>query len=334
MPKDKKQAVLAVDVGGTKVLVAAVLTDGEIISRRYYLTEAEKGVRAVINRLSSEINKSITQTRSKDIEHTELIGIGIGIAGIIDTRRGIVTTSPNLPGWRNVSIKDSIAIRSDLPVYLINDASAAALGEHRFGAGTGCDNILYVTVSTGIGGGVIANGELYTGTDGCAGEFGHMTIVPDGPLCHCGNFGCLEALASGWAVAKEAITRIRNGESSYITEVVDGKIESITAEVVAAAARKDDPLACEIVDKAAAYLGIGLANLVNIFNPELIVIGGGLSKMGNMLLRPACRIIRRRAFRLPAKTVHIVRARLGSNAGIVGAAEYVFKQRMGTGGKE
>jgi glucokinase len=331
MPEDKKQAVLAVDVGGTKVLVAAVLPDGEIISRRYYLTEAEKGARAVIDRLSSGINRSIDRVRS---DNTEFLGIGIGIAGIIDTRRGIVTTSPNLPGWRNVPIRESIAATSGLPTYLINDASAAALGEHRFGAGTGFDNMLYMTVRTGIGGGIIANGELYTGADGCAGEFGHMTIVPDGPQCHCDNFGCLEALASGWAVAKEAITRIRNGESSYIAEVVDGEIENITAEAVAAAARKDDPLACEIVDRAAGYLGIGLANLVNIFNPELIVIGGGLSKMGNMLLRPACRIIRKRAFRLPSKTVRIVRARLGSNAGIVGAAEYVFRQRMGTGGKE
>jgi glucokinase len=330
MPANKKQAVLAVDVGGTKVLVAAVLPNGEIISRRYYFTEAKKGVQAIINRLSSDINKSISAARSKDAEP---IGIGIAIAGVLNIGKGLVTSSPNLPGWRNVPIRDSIAARSDLPTYLINDASAAALGEHRFGAGSGFDNMLYVTVSTGIGGGIIANGELYTGADGCAGEFGHMTIVPDGPQCHCGNLGCLEALASGWAIAKEAITRIRNGERSYITEVVDGKIENITAEVVAAAARKDDRLACEIVDKAAGYLGIGLANLVNIFNPELIVIGGGLSKMGNMLLRPACRVIRKRAFRLPAKTVRIVRARLGGNAGIVGAAEYVFNRRMGKGGK-
>jgi glucokinase len=330
MLKDKQKAVLAVDVGGTKVLVAAVTLGGEIISRRYYLTEAENGVRTVINKLSSVINKSIARVKS---DNTELLGIGIGIAGVLDIGKGLVTNSPNLPGWRNIPIRDSIAARSELPVYLINDASAAALGEYRFGAGAGFNNMLYVTVSTGIGGGIIANGGLYIGADGCAGEFGHTTIVPDGPNCHCDNFGCLEALASGWAIAKEAITRISNGESSYITEVVDGKIENITAEDVAAAARKDDRLACDIVDKAAGYLGIGLANLVNIFNPELIVIGGGLSKMGNMLIKPARRIIRRRAFRLPAKTVRIVRARLGSNAGIVGVAEYVFRQRKATGGK-
>lgn len=330
MPQDKQKAVLAVDVGGTKVLVAAVLPGGEMISRKYYLTEAERGAQAVINRLSSAVNRCISRVRSNG---TKFLGIGIGIAGALDVDKGLVTSSPNLPGWRNVPIRDSVAARSELPVYLINDANAAALGEHRFGAGVGFDNMLYVTVSTGIGGGIITNGELYTGANGCAGEFGHTTIVPDGPQCHCGNFGCLEALASGWAIAKEAIRRINSGEKSYITEVVDGKIENITAEAVAAAARKDDRLAREIVDKAAGYLGIGLANVVNIFNPELIVIGGGLSKMGNMLLGPACRIIRKRAFRLPAKTVRIVRARLGSNAGIIGAAEYVFRERTGTGGK-
>jgi glucokinase len=329
MPANKKKAVLTVDAGGTKVLMAVVQPDGEILSRRYYLTEAERGVRAVINKLSSDINKSIDAARS---EGTEPIGIGIGIAGVLDVDKGLVTSSPNLPGWRNIPIRDTIAARSDLPTYIINDASAAALGEYRFGAGKGCDSMLYMTVSTGIGGGIIANGELYTGVDGCAGEFGHMTIVPDGPQCHCGNFGCLEALASGWAIAKEAITRIRNGENSYITEVVGGRIEDITAEAIAAAARKNDQLACEIVDKAASYLGIGLANLVNIFNPELIVIGGGLSKMGDMLLRPARRIIKERAFKLPAKTVHVVRAHLGGNAGIVGVAEYVFRQRDGKRG--
>jgi glucokinase len=325
MPGNKQQPVLAVDLGGTKTIVAVVLPTGKIISRRYYLTLADEGTRAVINRLSSAINQSIAQARLKN---TELIGIGIAAAGILDTRKGIVTTSPNLPGWHNVQLRDVIAARSGLATYLINDASAAALGEHRFGAGRGFDNLLYLTVSTGIGGGIIINGELYSGADGCAGELGHMTIEADGPQCHCGNFGCLEAMASGWAIAKEAVTRINQGEKSSIIELVDSRLENITAETVAAAARGGDRLACDIVAKAANYLGIGLANMVNIFNPELIVIGGGLSKMGNMLLNPAQRVIKERAFRLPAQTVRIVRARLGSNAGIIGAAAYVYDHRV------
>jgi glucokinase len=330
MPEDNRRLVLAVDLGGTKFIVAAVLSTGKIIFRKYYLTLAGGGSRAVINRLSSAISEAIAQAKLKK---PELIGIGIAAAGILDTGKGIVTTSPNLPGWRNVPLRDIIAERSGLTTYLINDANAAALGEHRFGAGRGFDNLLYLTVSTGIGGGIIINGELYSGADGCAGELGHMTIEADGPQCHCGNFGCLEALASGWAVARDAMTRMNQGEKSSIIELVDGRLENITAETVSAAAKRGDRLACDVVAKAANYLGIGLANLVNIFNPELIVIGGGLSKMGNMLLKPARKVIKGRAFQLPAQTVSIVRARLGSNAGIVGAAAYVFDQQSEGGTK-
>jgi glucokinase len=318
--------VLTVDLGGTKIIAAVVLPDGKIISRNYCLTMAE----AVSDRILSAVDRAIAQAKLKT---SELIGIGIAAAGILDTNRGIVTTSPNLPDWRNVPLRDILADKSGVVTYIINDANAAALGEHRFGAGKGFDNIIYLTVSTGIGGGIIVDGELYSGTDGCAGEVGHMTIEADGPQCHCGNYGCLEALASGWAVAKAAITRINSGEKSSIIELVDGSLESITAETVAVAARRGDRLAADIVSEAAKYLGIGLANLVNIFNPELIVIGGGLSKMGDLLLKPARKELKERAFQLPADTVRVVRARLGSNAGIVGAAAYVFAQRAEMGAK-
>jgi glucokinase len=323
---DQKPA-LTVDLGGTKIIAAVVLPDGKIISRNYRLTMADKGPEAVSDRILSAVDKAIAQAKLKT---SELIGIGVAAAGILDTNRGIVTTSPNLPNWRNVPLRDILADKLGVATYIVNDASAAALGEHRFGAGMGFNNMLYLTVSTGIGGGIIIDGELYSGADGCAGEVGHMTVEADGPRCHCGNFGCLEALASGWAVAKAAIKRINNGEKSSIVELVDGRLENITAETVAVAARRGDQLAADIVAEAAKYLGIGLANLVNIFNPELIVIGGGLSKMGDMLLSPAWKVLKERAFQLPADTVRVVRARLGSNAGIIGAAAYVFDQKYET----
>jgi glucokinase len=325
-----QKPVLTVDLGGTKIIAAVVLPDGKIISRNYCLTTADEGPEIVIDRIVFAVNRAIAQA---NLTTSEMIGIGIAAAGILDTERGVVTTSPNLQHWHNVPLRDILADRLGIVTYVINDANAAALGEHRFGAGIGFDNMIYLTVSTGIGGGVIIDGELCSGTDGCAGEVGHMTVEADGPQCHCGNFGCLEALASGWAVAKAAITRINNGEKSSIVELVDGRLENITAETVAAAARRGDQLAADIVAEAANYLGIGLANLVNIFNPELIVIGGGLSKMGNMLLKPARKVIKGRAFQLPAQTVSIVRARLGSNAGIVGAAAYVFDQQSEGGTK-
>jgi glucokinase len=327
MLTNRRRSVLAVDLGGTKTITSVILSTGEITCRKYFLTLADGDPRQVIDRLSSVLTETMAQAKLKT---SDIDGIGIAVAGILDIDRGIVTTSPNLPHWRNVPLRDIFADRLGIVTYVVNDANAAALGEHRFGAGMGFKNIIYLTVSTGIGGGIIIGGELYSGADGCAGEVGHMTIEADGPKCHCGNFGCLEAMASGWAVAKEAMMRINRGERSSITELVNGRLEDITAETVAMAARRGDRLACEIVAKAANYLGIGLANLVNIFNPELIIIGGGLSKMGDMLLKPARKMLRERAFRLPARTARIVRARLGSNAGIIGVAAYVFDQKNET----
>jgi len=263
------------------------------------------------------------------LKTSELAGVGIAVAGILRAEEGIVTTSPNLPRWRDVPLGDTLSRELGIAVCVINDASAAALGEHRFGAGKGVSNLIYLTVSTGIGGGIIADGKLYSGADGCAGELGHMTIETHGPQCNCGNVGCLEVLASGTAIAKEAVRRLSQGERSSMVELVEGRLETITAETVAWAARRGDQVAGEVVAKAANYLGIGLANLVNIFNPELIVIGGGVSKMGNMLLGPARRVVRERAFRLPARTARIVRARLGSNAEMMGAAVYAFERQLG-----
>ena len=319
-----ERPVLTVDLGGTKIMTAVVLPDGRLLSHNYCLTMADRGPEVVIDRILSALNGAMAQAQLKT---SELIGLGVAAAGILDTKKGIVTTSPNLPHWHDVQLGDILTEKLGIVTYIINDANAAAVGEHRFGVGKGFTNMIYLTVSTGIGGGIIVDGELYSGTDGCAGELGHMTVEVDGPRCHCGNFGCLEALASGWAVVIEAVKRINQGEKSSIIELADGRLEDITAEKIAMAARRGDRLAADIVREAANYLGVGLANLVNIFNPELIVIGGGLSKMGDMLLKPARKVVKERAFKLPTRTVRIVRARLGSNAGIIGAAAYVFGQQ-------
>jgi len=183
-------------------------------------------------------------------------------------------------------------------------------------------------VSTGIGGGIIIDGRLYFGSSGGAGEIGHTTVDVNGPRCNCGNIGCLEMLASGTAVAKEVIKRIRQGERSSLTEIVGGKIENITAEEVSMAAQDGDCLASEVILKAATYLGVGIANLVNIFNPEMIIIGGGMAKMGDLLLNPARQVVRERAFQLSAQAVRIVPAQLGDDAGVLGAAVFAFQQEV------
>jgi glucokinase len=251
----------------------------------------------------------------------------MAIAGINDIKHGIVSTAPNLPGWRRVNIRSMAQDKFGLTAYLINDATAAAVGEHRLGAGIGYRNLVYLTVSTGIGGGLVIDNKPYYGEDGAAGELGHMKVLANGPRCNCGKEGCLEALSSGSAMTRKAIDAIHSGRNSILSMLCDNNISKLTAEMIADAARKGDDLSNEIITEAAYYLGIGLSNLINIFNPDIIVIGGGLSEMGTMYLGPAKKTARKIAFRLPASRVKIVKSKLGDNAGLIGAALYAFDQK-------
>jgi len=320
--KKSELPVLAIDLGGTKILTAIISSEGQMMAREYGLTLADEGPEAVINRILSAIDRLLSQ---RSINLSQLDSISIGAAGAIDFEKGLVTSSPHLPGWHDVPLRDIVKEKYKVNTFLINEANAAALGEHYLGAGQGVSNLILLAVGTGIGGGIIINGRLYSGVSGSAGEIGHMTIDVNGPRCDCGKTGCLEALVSGTAVAKEAIKRIRQGERSSLTEIVEGKIENITAEEVSIAAQGGDSLASEVILKAATYLGVGIANLVNIFNPEMIIIGGGMAKMGDLLLNPARQVVRERAFQLPAQAVQIVPARLGDDAGVLGAAVFAFQ---------
>lgn len=314
---------VGVDIGGTKILAAVVTPQGEILAREKRATMADEGPEAVISRLIGAIEAALSLAGT---EPARLAAIGIAVAGMALPGEGVVAFSPNLRGWRDVPLRDIVARQLGVSTFLINDASAAALGEHCYGAGRGVNNLVYVTVGTGIGGGVIIDGKLYCGACGVAGEVGHMTIDVDGPRCNCGNFGCLEALASGTAVAREAKRHVAEGAETCLPQLVGGELEMITAETVFQAAQKGDPLALEIIAQAASYLGIGLANLVNLFNPELIIVGGGLAHMGNMLLSPALRVIRERAFEVPAQAVRLVTAQLGGSSGVLGAVAFALQQ--------
>jgi glucokinase len=315
--------VAAVDIGGTKIIAAVFDGDGAVLSRIYCLTLAHEGPARVIKRLNQTIDRAIDKA---GLQRSQVAGIGVAAAAIIDINRGLVTEAPNLPRWRNVPLPALISGEFNLPVYLLNDASAAALGEHRYGAGRGLNNLIYITVSTGIGGGIIIDGELYNGTDGCAAEIGHMVIMVDGPACNCGRRGCLESLASGTAIGRMARERLAYGETSIMRALAGNVIEDVTSVTVARAARKGDMLALDVIRTAAGYLGIGLANLVNILNPQMIIVGGGVSSMGAMLLGPARKSMKAHAFKLPASTVRIVRPALGMDAGLSGAAEYARRK--------
>ncbi len=320
--------VVAIDIGGTKYIVAVVGCGGKILSRIYRHTRSHEGPRKVTARLMATIDEAIGQS---GVRPARLGGIAVAYAGLVDIERGLVTEAPNLPHWNNVPLRDMLAEKYKMPAYVINDASAAAIGEQRLGAGRGLSNLVFITVSTGIGGGIIIDGELYNGTDGTAGELGHTIVQVDGPLCHCGRKGCWESLASGSAIARMAKERLRKGEKSILIAMSGKVINDITAEMVSQGAKKGDALCCEVISEAARFLGIGLANITNIFNPQMIVVGGGVSSMGELILKPARKHMKGYAFKLPVKTVRVVRAGLGADSGLLGAAIYA---RLMAGGKE
>ena len=323
--KSSGSPVLAIDLGGTKINVAIISGSGQVMAKEYHLTLADEGPQAVTTRLLSAIDHLLSQS---NISLSQMDSISIAAAGAIDSDMGLVTTSPNLPGWSDVPLRDMVSRQFGVKTYLLNDASAAALGEHRLGAGRGTTNLIYITVSTGIGGGIIIDGKLYLGTSGSAGEIGHMTIDVNGPECYCGNFGCLEVMASGTAIAREAIRRIKDGGSSTLSDMMAAKIENITAKEVGLAAQNGDRLASEVILKAATYLGTGMVNVVHIFNPEIIVIGGSVSKMGDLLLAPVRKMVAETAFGLVAQAVRIVPAQLGDDVGVVGAAIFAWEQKV------
>ncbi len=305
--------LLGIDVGGTQIRAALINDKGDLESRNATGTPAEEGPDAVISAILHIVDSALESTG------VDVIGIGLGVPGPVDPVSGTIYNPPNLPGWGTRSILEPIQDRFSIPVFVGNDANVAALGEQRFGAGKGVEDLLYVTVSTGIGGGIISGGKLLTGWRGLAAEIGHQTIVDDGPICGCGQPGHLEALASGPAIAQLVKDEIRNGQTS---QVIDGvkDIDSITAADVARAAFKGDEVSIAAYQKAGAYIGIGLTNLIHILEPQKILIGGGVTKAGELLFKPIRETVHLRVMSDIFREIKIEQAELGDDVGLYGAA--------------
>jgi glucokinase len=315
---------LAVDIGGTKILTALVRDDGTVTARSRVETPAdvEPVVDAVVATVGQVLGAGVAP-------QDQIVAAGVGAPGPMNPETGVVYEPPNIRGWHDVPLGALLTERLGMRVWVENDANAAAVAEWWIGAGRGVSDLIYVTVSTGIGGGIIIGDRLVRGVSGTAGEVGHMTIDVNGPPCPCrrGN-GHLEALATGPAIARMARETVEAGKRSVLLEMAGGRPEAITAAMVETAARDGDQVASEVFARAATYLGIGMANLLNIFNPERIVIGGGVSKAGEMLFEPVRRVALERAFERPGRDAEIVPAALGDDVGVVGAAAVAF-QRVG-----
>ncbi len=311
------EPVVGLDIGGTKIAVAVIDPDeGTVFSRASMPTEAQRGPADGLARIRALVESTVSAAGRT---MADIAGIGIGCTGPVDAELGRIHNEFTLPTWADVPIVDDLKQAFGLPVVMVNDAHAAALGELWLGAGRGAQHMVYVTVSTGIGGALVIAGRLHRGVGLMAGEVGHQIIDPSGPLCYCGAHGCLEMLAAGPAIA--AFGRQRATSGSLLLQLVDGDAERITGETVAVAARQGDPVAQQIMDETAVYLGMGLSNLMNIIGPEVIVVGGGVMKSWDLLGEKMIATAKGRIGMVPFELIRIVPAQLGSDVGVIGAAK-------------
>jgi glucokinase len=304
----------AIDLGGTNLRAIVADLDANIGGDDIRPSRAEDGLEACLAEIEASLRQACAEV---GVEPRELRAVGMCSPGWVDTVEGVVPAAPQLKGWRNVPIVRILGERFGTRVILENDANAGALGENTFGAGRGSRQMVYITVSTGVGGGIIVDGKLYGGARGSAGEIGHTIVDPSGPVCGCGNHGCLEALASGTAIAARGLEAEARGESQRLTAIRE-KGERITAEAVADCA-EDGDLACrEIYSEAGRFLGVALANLTNLLSPEVIVVGGGVMNASRLFMPQAENTMRSLALGEPLKHVRLAHWELGDTIGVLG----------------
>lgn len=322
--------IVGVDLGGTNIVVGTLSEDGEtLLGQESRPTPVAAGSAAVIQLISKMVEGSIAAARRAAGHNIDIVGIGIGSPGPLSTKTGIVELTPNLK-WRNVPLRQMVSDAAGLPASLDNDANCAVLGEAWKGAARGAASVVGLTVGTGIGGGIVFHNRIYHGASDMAGEFGHMTIDSTGRHCQCGNYGCLEAYASGPAIALRALEAIESGYGSQIGELVGGKLEQITAQTVYDAAKGGDALAQDIVRDTARFLGAGVGNIINILNPEVFVICGGVTQAGPALFQPLRNEVKRRAFQSGVNACRIVPGELPGTAGVFGAVASFKAQQWET----
>ncbi len=307
------------DLGGTNLRAAIVdVESGDVLHLESIPTMAQEKHEAVMHRMADLI---LHVLNSAGLDKDHIGGIGIGAPGVLDLAKGETLFLPNLPGtWPNIPLADTITRFTGLPTILLNDVRAITNGEWRFGAGRGVDTIAVFAIGTGIGGGLVINGQLHLGLGGTGGELGHTMIDFNGPACGCGNTGCLETYASGPAIAAMGMKAVSQGLTTQISELCDHDLNRITPKLIADAANAGDEIANDIYDKAGFYIGIAAANVCAAIGPRRIIIGGGVAKAGALLLDPIRRTVRQRVYVMPVDQVEIVPSQLGDIAGIIGVA--------------
>lgn len=307
---------IGIDLGGTDIKGGLVSGEGKILVEEKLPTEADRGVDHVIGRMASLIDSLEKKSNGKAVG-----GVGIGVPGQVNFKEGTVTEPPNLPGWGVVPVKAALEERTGKNVYIDNDANVAALGEFAYGAGQGCSEMLMVTLGTGVGGGLVLNGHIYRGAVGGAGEFGHMIIDTDGPICGCGRKGCIEAFVGTAGILNRMHEQLTSGRDSLLNRMDE---EKVTPKDISDAAERGDTVASKVLRDTGLYLGVGLGNVANLLNLERIVVGGGIAQAGELLLDAARLKLGEVAHTVSREIINVVPAKLGNKAGLVGAAYLAF----------
>jgi glucokinase len=308
-----KELFASVDLGGTKIAAAIAGSNGEILVEDRIATDSHEGHPAVLSRIAGLVTELSARLGARPVT------VGMGVPGLVDVHTGITRFLPNLPTqWRGVPVGQTLSAKLGCPVFLLNDARMATLGEFTFGRGRSVDTMIFLTIGTGIGGGIIIDGKLRLGPLGAAGELGHQTIQRDGPLCGCGNRGCLEALASGPALVAEGVRLLHSGLAPILFEMVAGDAGAVTPKEMGAAARAGDSAVREAIFRIATWLGIGIANAVTTLAPDLVVLGGSVAALGDLLLDPVREAVKERVRMFPVQDVCIERSLLEDKAGLLG----------------
>jgi glucokinase len=318
---DKNDCAIGVDLGGTKIEVALVDGAGNILNKLKLATQVTGGLRAIEQEIAGAVHELMQGAARQPL------GLGVGVAGQIDPTGALVRFAPNL-NWHDAPLQADLHRQQKLPVALLNDVRAATWAEWLFGAGHGCADLICLFVGTGIGGGVVSGGRMLDGSSNSAGELGHMTVDLHGPTCHCGNQGCLEALAGGWAIARRAREAVAADPraGAFLNQRVNNQSEALSAELVASAAHTGDPLACQIVAEVADALTAGAVGLINGFNPSRLILGGGVIEGLPELVKRIDQGVRKRALQIAVENLEVLPAQLHNNAGVIGSAAFAMRK--------
>jgi glucokinase len=312
--------VIGIDVGGTKIAAGLIDRNASFIARGISHSHCGCSPDQVVDEIDQIVQRLLD---TPNVDRSSILGVGVGISGHVNGERGIVMTNSNLPDWDYYPLRDTLKTCLGFPVVIDNDANCAAWGEYRHGAGRGSKDMCYVTFSTGCGMGIVINGRLYRGASGTAGEIGHTVVNPDGPLCSCGKHGCLMSYACGMALDQMARDCLQSGEDTLLKAVCGDCPDKVSAEQVAEAARQGDQAALRLLDLAGRYFGIGLSTIVQVINPDTIVIGGGLVHIGPLLLEPCIKSLNENIHPVLVDSARIVMSELWNDAGVIGAGALI-----------